>query len=96
LTFRHEYERLRRQELAHRGLAWDLRLGLHLGTVVAGVVGRRRFAYDIWGDTVNTAKRPESAAELGTLNVSAAVVRAVEPYVSLTAHSENAMDAATE
>lgn len=48
------------------------RMGLHTGPVVAGVVGARKFAYDIWGDTVNVASRVESAGEPGRVNVSAA------------------------
>ncbi|MEO0732058.1 MAG: adenylate/guanylate cyclase domain-containing protein [Bacteroidota bacterium] len=46
------------------------RIGLHTGPVVAGVVGARKFAYDIWGDTVNVASRIESQSEAGKVNVS--------------------------
>ena len=49
---------------------WRLRVGIHTGPVVAGVVGRRKFAFDIWGDTVNTASRLESAGAAGKINVS--------------------------
>jgi class 3 adenylate cyclase len=50
---------------------WNLRVGIHSGPVVAGVVGKRKFAFDIWGDTVNIASRMESAGEAGKVNVSA-------------------------
>ncbi len=48
----------------------DMRIGMHTGTVIAGIVGLRKFAYDIWGDTVNIASRMETAGEPGKVNVS--------------------------
>ncbi|MCV6639214.1 adenylate/guanylate cyclase domain-containing protein [Candidatus Albibeggiatoa sp. nov. NOAA] len=49
---------------------WEIRIGLHSGSVIAGVVGEKKFAYDIWGDTVNIASRMESASEAGKINIS--------------------------
>lgn len=53
------------------GLGFEMRVGLNSGSVVAGIVGTKKFQYDIWGDTVNIAARMESSGESGKLNVSA-------------------------
>ncbi|MGE0077814.1 MAG: adenylate/guanylate cyclase domain-containing protein [Bacteroidales bacterium] len=49
---------------------WELRIGIDTGPVIAGVVGRNKLSYDIWGSTVNTASRMESAGEPGKINIS--------------------------
>jgi len=51
-------------------ISFDIRIGINTGPVVAGVVGTRKFAYDIWGDTVNSAARMESNSEPGRINIS--------------------------
>jgi class 3 adenylate cyclase len=59
------------QRNADSAFKWRLRVGIHSGPVIAGVVGKRKYAFDIWGDTVNIAARMESAGEAGRVNVSA-------------------------
>lgn len=49
---------------------FEIRIGIHTGPVVAGIVGVKKFAYDIWGDTVNIASRMESSGEAGKVNIS--------------------------
>jgi adenylate cyclase len=59
---------------------WDLRIGIHTGSVIAGVVGQKKFSYDIWGDTVNTASRMESSGEIGKVNISATTYELVKDF----------------
>ena len=56
---------------------WQMRVGLHAGPVVAGIIGSRKFAFDVWGDTVNLASRLESTALPGRLHVSQVVADAL-------------------
>ena len=58
--------------------AFEMRIGLHSGPVIAGIVGVKKFAYDIWGDTVNTAARMESSGEPGKVNISATTYELVK------------------
>jgi guanylate cyclase len=66
-----------------RGVALEMRIGVHSGDVVAGVIGRRKFSYDLWGDTVNTASRMESHGAPGRIQVSAATRALLGPQFQL-------------
>ena len=69
---------------------FEMRVGIHSGPVVAGIVGVKKFAYDIWGDTVNTASRMESSGEVGQVNISEATYAHVKdvPELSFTSRGK--------
>lgn len=58
--------------------AFEMRIGIHSGAVVAGIVGDKKFQYDIWGDTVNIANRMESNGEVGKVNISEATYQLIK------------------
>jgi len=59
---------------------WMLRLGINTGPLVAGVIGQEKFAYDVWGDTVNLASRMESSGKEGHINISGSVYNEVKDF----------------
>ena len=63
---------------------YEIRIGCHTGPVVAGIVGTKKFAYDIWGDTVNIASRMESSGEAGKINISGATYELLKDKFSCT------------
>jgi class 3 adenylate cyclase len=63
---------------------WQIRLGIHTGDLVAGVIGKTRFAYDIWGNTVNTASRMESGGEVGKVNITESTYEHIKQYFDCT------------
>ena len=65
-------EKWKATRIAQEKPYFEARLGIHTGPIVAGVVGKKKFVYDIWGDTVNVASRMETNSEAGKVNVSAA------------------------
>ena len=66
-----EFMDRRKEERGNAGaFFFEIRLGLHTGPIVAGIVGLKKFAFDIWGDTVNTASHIESTSQVGCVNIS--------------------------
>ena len=64
--------------------AWEVRIGIHTGPVVAGVVGRKKFAYDIWSETVNAAARMENLGEVNRVNISETTYEYIKDYFECT------------
>jgi class 3 adenylate cyclase len=75
--------RIKAQRAKLRLPALELRVGLHAGPVMAGVVGKRKFTYDIWGDAVNMAALMEANGEPGRINISETVAGHVRPLCEL-------------
>jgi class 3 adenylate cyclase len=59
---------------------WKIRIGMHVGPLIAGVIGRHKFSYDVWGATVNLASRMESGSEPGGINVSRELYERARPW----------------
>ena len=77
--------------IAHSGddqAKFQVRVGLHSGPVVAGVVGSSKFQYDVWGDTVNLASRMESSGEVGKLNISESTYNLIKDQFPCTHRGE--------
>lgn len=75
---------INQKKLSEGRQPWEMRMGIHTGDLVAGVVGKIKFAYDIWGDTVNIASRMESACEVGRINISGDTYNVVKDFFSCT------------
>jgi class 3 adenylate cyclase len=68
----------RRNENA--AVKWRMRIGIHSGSIIAGIVGKKKFTYDIWGSTVILASRMEEVGEIGKINISATTCDQVQDY----------------
>jgi len=72
------------EQIDARGSEWQVRIGLHGGPAVAGVIGTTKFAYDVWGDTVNVAARLEATSEPNRIHVSGTLASELEHRYRLT------------
>lgn len=82
-----DYMQQRRRQLGDK--TFEVRIGIHSGSVVAGIVGVKKFAYDIWGDTVNTAARMEQNSEPGKINISQSTYELVKDKFTCTYRGEH-------
>tara|TARA_R110000744_G_scaffold373458_1_gene485627 strand:+ start:121 stop:5238 length:5118 start_codon:yes stop_codon:yes gene_type:complete len=74
----------RKKRLGKNKSSFEIRIGINTGPVVAGVVGTKKFAYDIWGDAVNVASRMESSGEPGHINISGTTFELIKDYFNCT------------
>ena len=77
-------EAYKQKKMAQNKPVFEVRIGVHTGNVVAGIVGLKKFAYDIWGDTVNLASRMESSSKPGKINISGTTYELVKDHFVCT------------
>ncbi len=77
-------ERLKQESIERGEGFWELRIGIHTGDVIAGVIGSKRIAYDVWGSTVNVAQRIETSGETWKVNISESTYEQIFPYFQCT------------
>jgi class 3 adenylate cyclase len=89
-----DFIRERKAQMDSQGLpSFEMRTGINTGPVVAGIVGVKKFQYDIWGDTVNTASRMESNGEVGKVNISQSTYDLLKNDTDFVFESRGAVEA---
>ena len=83
IEIREFMDRLKEERISKDLPYFEIRIGIHSGPVVAGIVGTKKFAYDIWGDTVNIAARMESNSEPGRINISETTYQLIKDQFSV-------------
>jgi adenylate cyclase len=84
IEMQRQLQQLMQRKAAEGKPVFEMRVGIHTGPVVAGVVGSHKFAYDIWGDTVNTAARMEQGSESHRINVSGTTAELIQGHFNCT------------
>jgi len=84
IEIQHFMETYKEERIKEDEPYFELRIGIHTGPIVAGIVGLKKFAYDIWGDTVNIASRMESSGEVGKVNISGATYELIKDKFECT------------
>lgn len=80
-----DYINKEKKKQAEKGMMlWKIRIGIHSGPIISGVVGKKKFAYDIWGDTVNTASRMEQGSMPNKINVSGTTYELTKDFFDFT------------
>ena len=72
----------------HGKPCWNIRIGINSGPLVAGVIGQKKFAYDVWGDTVNMASRMEAYGESGCVNITQSTYELLKNEVACSYRGE--------
>jgi len=84
LEIQRHMETLKQESIALGNRYWQVRIGICTGEIVAGVIGTKRFAYDVWGDTVNIANRLETTGEAGKVNISGETFEIIKDFFDCT------------
>ena len=88
LQIRQFVEKARQERMDKGELYFEVSIGIHTGPVIAGIIGIRKFSYDVWGDTVNIAARMEQHGEEGKINISGGTYDLVKDHFICISHGE--------
>ncbi|HAS41166.1 MAG TPA: adenylate cyclase [Microscillaceae bacterium] len=88
LEMQHFMHQCKEDQAGDSDLIWELRVGINTGPLVAGVIGKKKFAYDVWGDTVNIASRMESSGEINKINISEPTYQLIKDYFKCKSRGE--------